>query len=559
MASDQYRRDYAHHLIEQVNKGHMTRRQLLIRASVFGFSATAAGSLLAACGGSSSSTSSPAASASGPPAPVKGGTAKVIISPSLTDIDPVTIYDQGGITLISQFCEYLIDLKDDMTLEGRLAESWTPNAKGDVWTFKLRQGIKFSDGSPFEAPDVVSTMDRLVDPKSGSAAQAALLGILSVGGTKAVDTYTVDFNLDQPFADFPYMVCTSSYNTVMLPRAYKGDWAKNPVGTGPWLMKEYVVKQKCTATKKPDYWRKDAQGRQLPYMDGVDWIMVADESASTLQLQSGAVDVQAQTVFQGAQALWTDPNIRVDIYPSPGIRELQMNTLKKPFTDVKVRQAVALSLDRDAINKALFDGKSIVGNDTFFQTPPYPNQPPTVARTQDHAKAKQLLADAGYPNGLDITLTTEDYLEVPQYAQLIKAQCEPAGINVTIDMIAYEKWYAGSNDNTPWLNVPFGITEWGPRPTPGVFVQAMLLPDSAWSSSHWNNPEFAGIFKQYMSTTDEASRLDLGTQLSTIQQNDTPIIVSFYITQLRAQKKNVFGIIGPGAFYCDMSQAFIVV
>ena len=110
-----------------------------------------------------------------------GGTLKVIISPSITDIDPVTIYDQGGITLISQFCEYLINLKDDMSLEGRLAESWTPNETGDVWTFKLRQGIKFNDGSPFEAPDVVATMDRLVDPKSGSAAQAALLGILSVG------------------------------------------------------------------------------------------------------------------------------------------------------------------------------------------------------------------------------------------------------------------------------------------------------------------------------------------------------------------------------------------
>jgi peptide/nickel transport system substrate-binding protein len=558
MSDDQYRRDYAHHLIEQVNKGHMTRRQLLVRASVFGFSATVAGSLLSACGGSSTTDTSASPSAAGAPEPVMGGTARVIISPSLTDIDPVTIYDQGGITLISQFCEYLIDLKDDMTLEGRLAESWEPNVTGDVWTFKLRQGIMFNDGSPFEAPDVVATMDRLVDPKSGSAAQAALLGILSVGGTKAVDATTVEFNLDQPFADFPYMVCTSSYNTVMLPRNYKGDWAKNPVGTGPWLMKEYVVKQKCVATKKPDYWRKDAQGRALPYMDQIDWIMVADESASTLQLQSGAVDVQAQTVFQGAQALWTDPNIRVDIYPSPGIRELQMNTLKKPFTDVRVRQAVALCLDRDAINKALFDGKSIVGNDTFFQTPPYPNQPPTVARTQDHAKAKQLIADAGFPNGLDITLTTEDYLEVPQYAQLIKAQCEPAGINVTIDMIAYEEWYAGSNDTTPWLNVPFGITEWGPRPTPGVFVQAMLLPDSAWSSSHWNNPEFAGIFKQYMSTTDEASRLDLATQLSTIQQEETPIIVAFYITQLRAQKKNVYGIIGPGAFYCDMSQAFIV-
>ena len=127
MASEQYRRDYAHHLIEQVNKGHMTRRQLLIRASVFGFSATAAGSLLAACGGSSSSggtTASP--SAAGAPEPVMGGTAKVIISPSLTDIDPVTIYDQGGITLISQFCEYLINLKDDMSLDCLLYTSPSP-------------------------------------------------------------------------------------------------------------------------------------------------------------------------------------------------------------------------------------------------------------------------------------------------------------------------------------------------------------------------------------------------------------------------------------------------
>ena len=292
-------------------------------------------------------------------------------------------------------------------------------------------------------------------------------------------------------------------------------------------------------------------------MDEIDYIMVEDESAPKLQLQSGAADVQAQTVFQGAQALWTDPNVRVDVYPAPGIRELQMHTKKEPFTDVRVRQAVALCLDRDAINEALFEGKSIVGNDTFFQTPPYPGQPPTVARMQDHAKAKQLIADAGYPDGLDITLTTEDYLEVPQFAQLIKAQCEPAGINVTIDMIAYEEWYAGENSVTPWLNVPFGITEWGRRPTPGVFVQAMLLPDSAWSSSHWNNPEFAGIFKQYMSTTDEASRLDLATQLSTIQQEETPIIVPY--SSLSCARRRTTSTASPAQarLYCDMSQAFI--
>ncbi|HEY5387345.1 MAG TPA: ABC transporter substrate-binding protein, partial [Thermoleophilia bacterium] len=189
MTDEQHRIDYAQHLIEQVNKGHMTRRQLLVRASVFGFSATAAGSLLAACGGSSSSSGSaaPAPSGSAAPAPVMGGTVKATIPPSITAVDPVTIYDQGGIVLISQFCEYLIDLDDKNGLKPKLAESWSPNQDASVWTFKLRQGVKFSDGSPFEAADVVATMDRLVNPKSGSSALAALGGILSPGGTKAVD------------------------------------------------------------------------------------------------------------------------------------------------------------------------------------------------------------------------------------------------------------------------------------------------------------------------------------------------------------------------------------
>jgi peptide/nickel transport system substrate-binding protein len=559
MASEKHTREYGEQLIEMVKTGRMTRRQLLVRASVFGLSATAAGQLLGACGSSDSEGSSPSASASSGtgPEPVMGGTLKVVISPSITDIDPVAVYDTGGATLVAQFCEYLIDMKEDLSLEGRLAESWTPNDTGDEWTFKLRQGVKFTDGSPFEAEDVVATMDRLVDPKGGSAALAALGGILSPGGTKAVDASTVQFNLDKPFADFPYLVCTSSYNTVMLPRTYEGDWAKNPVGTGPWLLDQYVAKQKCVAVKNPDYWRKDAQGRQLPYMDRIEWPMVADESASALQLQSGAIDVKANTPFQGAQALFNDPTLRVDAYKSTGLRALNMNNTMKPFTDPKVRQALALCLDRDAINQALFDGKSTAGYDSFFNSDVYPNMPQNAVRSQDHEKAKALLAEAGYPDGVEVTLTTMGYLEVPQFAQLIKAQCAPAGIDVKIEQIDYNKWYAGDADTTPWLNAQFGIVEWGPRPTPGVFVQAMLLPDSAWNSVHWDNQTFVDLFGQYMSTTDEAARLDLATQLSRIQQDETPMIVAFFITQLRAQKKTVHGIQGPGAFYCDVSQAFI--
>ena len=557
MNDEQYRREYGQHLVEQVKKGHMTRRQLLIRASVFGIGATAAGQLLAACGGgSSSSSASPAASGSGAPAPKTGGTAKVIISPSITDLDPVTIYDTGGITLIQQFCEYLINLNDDMTLKPVLAESWSPNTKGDVWTFKLRQGVKFNDGSPFGADDVVTTFDRLCDPKSGSAAQAALAGILAVGGTKKIDDATVAFNLEKPFADFPYLVCQSSYNTVILSRNYKAPWIKNHVGTGPYLLKSYTAKQSCTAAKNPTYWRKDASGTQLPYLDTVDWIMVADQSAQTLQLQSGAADVVAQTPYQGSQPLFADPNLKVSEYPSTGMREVFFNVNEKPWTDYRVRQAVAWCLDRPAIIQALFGGKGTLGNDTVFSSL-YPNAPTIPDRAQDIAKAKQLLSDAGYPNGLTVTLSTEKYLEVPQYAQLIKAQCAPAGITVNVNLVDYNTWYAGSPKSTPWLNANFGIVEWGQRPTPAVFIQAMLLPTSAWNSSHWNNKEFVTTFDQYMATVDQAARLDLATKLATLEQNDTPTLQAFWITQLRTQKKNVYNIIGPGDFYCDMSEAYI--
>ena len=559
MTDDQYRRDYAQHLIEQVNKGHMTRRQLLVRASVFGFSASVAGSLLAACGGTSD-TASPAASASGAPAPVMGGTLTGVIPPSITKMDPVTIYDQGGIVLVQQVVEYLIALDDKNGLVPSLAESWSGNTDASVWTFKLRQGVTFNDASPFEAADVVATMDRVLDPKSGSGALSALAGILAPGGTVATDASTVTFNLDKPFADFPYLVCQSSYNTGILPRSYAGDFVKNAVGTGPFMVKEYIDKQKCTMVKNPTYWGKDASGNQLPYLDGVNWTMIQDESAANLQLQSGTIDFQPQTVFQGSQALFADPNLRVDVYPGTGIREVAFNMQQEPWksSPKELRQAVAYCLDREALNKALFDGRSSVGNDTFWEPTVFPGSPPAPARVQDYTKAKELLTTAGFSTGTDIELTYSKYLENPQFAQLIQAQCKPAGINVKLNFVPYDAFYAGEANVTPWLNAPMVIVEWGSRPTPGVYAQAMLLPTSSWSSSHWDNKDFATTFDQYMATADETTRTPLATKLSQIQQDDTPILLAYFISQLRTQKKTIFGIGGPGSFYCIMKAAFQV-
>jgi len=564
MTDEQHAREYGQHLVEEVLKGKMTRRQLLVRASVFGLSATVIGNLLAACGSSGGGTAStPSASASAP-AVVTGGSLKAVIPPPLKTLDPVTIYDQGGIVLVYQICEYLIDLSNTNALIPKLALSWAPNQKGDVWTFKLRPGVKFNNGQPFEAADVVATMDILSNPKSGSGAAAALAGILSPGDTVAVDPTTVQFNLAKPFADFPYLVCSASYNTAMLPRNYSGNFLKNPVGTGPWTIKSYTVNQGCTLAKNPTYWGKDAQGRQLPYLDSVVYSFVTDASAANLQLQAHTVDVQVQTIFQGGQSVLNDPNLKVDVYPSTGIRELAMNTTKAPWTDARVRQAVAYCLDRVAINKALYGGRSNLGYDSLWEPTVFPGWPAPAPRAQDYNKAKSLLSAAGHPSGLDVTLTVANYLENPAYAQLIQAQCKPAGINVKINEISYNAYYAGTQTggasgygNTPWLNASMDITEWGSRPTPGQYAQAMLLPTSAWNSSNWKNQQFTSLFQQYESTADMATRTNLATQLSTLMQNETPVVIAFYISQLRSQWKNVWNVQGPGSFYFNVSQAYL--
>jgi peptide/nickel transport system substrate-binding protein len=263
--------------------------------------------------------------------------------------------------------------------------------------------------------------------------------------------------------------------------------------------------------------------------------------------------MQEETIYQGMQALSSDPSLKILEYPSTFFLGTHMNVTKAPFVDKRVRQAMAFCLDRNALNQVLYNGKGVIANDTVF-SPVFPNSPKIPARTQDYAKAKQLLADAGHPSGLTVTLAAYKNIEVPQYAQLIKAQCEPAGITVNIAMDSYDQYYSGNP--APWLSVPFGITEYAPRPTPGMIINFLLLPNAVWNSSHWNNAEFASLYNQYMATVDEAKGLELATKMATIQQDDTPELLTVWVTALRAMKKNVYGVRGPGSLFISLAETY---
>ena len=247
MEDQDVRRELGEHLVEEVLQGRMTRRQLMVRASVFGLSATAIGSLLAACGSSSPSTSASASAA----APKTGGTMRVTMVPPVGSPNPVTMYDAGSIAVVQQVCEYLVWVENDLSLRPVLAQSWSPDSTGKVWTFKLRQGVTFNDGSPFGADDVVFTFKLLTDPKTGSAALSNFEGVLVPSGVVKVDDATVAFHLERPFADFPYLVSSSNYNAVVLPQTFNNDFVKNPVGTGPFMITSYKGTEQATPEAQP--------------------------------------------------------------------------------------------------------------------------------------------------------------------------------------------------------------------------------------------------------------------------------------------------------------------
>jgi peptide/nickel transport system substrate-binding protein len=547
-----FQREYADHLLHEVLTGRMTRRQLLVRASVVGLSATLIGQVLMACGSSSSSSSSSSPSAAASGTPTAGGTLKLTMPSPTVAVDPTTMYDTGSIAIAQQVAEYLIWVNNDLSLRPVLAEKWSPNTNATVWTFNLRPGVKFQDGKPFGADDVVATMGILLNPKTVSAALSSFQGILSQGGVRKVDDSTVEFHLDGPFADFPYMVASTNYDCLILPSTFKpGTWQSDPVGTGPFKMTKFTPKQGATFVKNPTYWQ---MGR--PYLDGVDVQFIDDTQAEALALQSGSVDVMLSTPYQGSQALFSASGIKVLTTPSTMSRFLHMRVDMAPFTDKAVRQALAYTIDRPALVTNLFDGKAQVGNDNVF-CPLYPLAPTTVPqRAQDIAKAKQLLASAGHPNGLTMNLTVEEFEEVPQYATLLQSMAKQAGIDLKLNQVTVTYYY-GSGKNQPWLQVPMGITDWTFRGVPEQYFLPAFTSNGVWNSAHFKNPAFDAAAKGYDETLDEAKRRQYATTAASILTDETPAIIAYWISVNRAMKTGVMGLTSDPAEFLDLTTTYL--
>ncbi len=536
------RSEHENHLIDGLVDGRVSRRDFMRHGTVLGLSLPFLQTVATSVGVVGAPSLARAA--------MSGGTVRVAQTVPAAAIDPVTIADGGGVTVLSYVAENLCLSGPDLALQPLLAESWSPNKDGTVWTFKLRKGVKFHNGKTMTADDVVASIDRLADPKNGSNALSVFKGMLSKGGTRKVDDLTVEFHLDVANGNFPYALSTDNYNAVILPADYAGDFEKTMIGTGAFKLDKYTAKVGASFTRFDDYWG----GKPLP--DRLEVSFYNDYQPQILALQGGQVDIMQQVpVLQGV-ALLHDPSVDIISRPSTAHEEVHMRTDKAPFTDKRVRRAVALCLDRPKLVQGLMKGKAAIGNDSPFASA-FPSTDKSVPqREMDIAEAKKLLEAAGMANGFETTLTTEKYLEIPDYAVLIQNAVKPVGGKINLNVLDQGAYYGDAvYGKSPWLDSDMGITDYGHRGVPNVFLQAPLTSDGTWNSAHFHNKEYDSLVSGYIAALDLETQQAAAGKIQRLLLDETPILYTYFYDFLTATKKGMSGVEPTAMGHLFLTQA----
>lgn len=522
-------------LVEQFAWGRITRRQFIKRATVVGLSMSSVAVVIAACGGGTTSTAPSPGSAAGP----AGGTIRVA-SQRPVSLDPIAMQDVGGYGMIAQSFEFLCALNEtgDDIAPG-LATEWSSDDDGTVWTFKLREGVTWQDGSDFTADDVVATMERLV-----AAGNAGIKGVLESGGARAVDAVTVEMTLAGPNGNFPYLVSVFNAQSVITPAAYESGttFDANPNGTGAWKLESLDFATGARFVRNDAWW-----GGRTP-LDAVEFTYFDTIGSMVTAYQGGQIDAIVQFDVLSGAALFDDPDFDVIATRTAIHRQIWMRVDQGQFTDKRVRQALALSLDREGMIQQLLRGRAELANDHVI-APIYPYFDPStpLQRTRDVEHARALLAEAGVAD-LSAVLHAGQLLEIPDLAVLIQSNARDAGIDLQVQVESLDTYYG-----TQWCPAKpaeppcsgaaeLGIVEYGHRATPDIYLNAALKTNGIWNSSQYASVALDTAFAEFQAAIGVDAQKAACTKIQTILNEDVPILVPYFSNYLAGSSNRFTGI-----------------
>jgi peptide/nickel transport system substrate-binding protein len=433
----------------------------------------------------------------------------------IAQTDPAQISANGEVLIANHVYDYLVDIDAQNQIRPRLATAWRHSQDGLTYTFTLASGVTFHDGSPFGAKDVVWTYNRLRNT-SGLPTADLYENIVDI---QATGDLTVTFTLSETNPFFLYDL--SDNHALMMNEGTTDPTHFN--GTGPFKVVDYVAADRLTMTANKDYFIKD-----LPYLDGLEIIFFSDQTASADALRSGQIDLTMDLSTPLYVSLQERNDLIAQDVATNAFALVRLRTDEPPGNDPRVIQALKLATDREAVFQVVQQGYGAVGNDTpigpIFKTY-YTEQYALPAR--DPQAAKDHLAQAGYPNGLDLTLNLLNTFNFPDLASVIKEQWAEAGINVTISTLP-ESVYYGQGE---WLEAKLGITGWGHRPYPQFYLDVMLTCGAKWNETRFCDPQFDQLVETAGSTLDEQTRINAYHEIQRILIERGPLLVPYFFAQ----------------------------
>ena len=470
--------------------------------------------VLAGCGGGTTSTPAPAetgaAEATGEPAAVEQ-VLKYGTDTWPAGFDPHTISAIAATRVFNQVYETLIDFNPDMTFKGVLAESWE-NPDDVTYVFHLRQGVKFHNGREMTADDVVYSFQRVLGQTDygdiGALGSSASYygGIASI---EATDDYTVTMTLSEPNAAFMANL-TSSYGAIVCKEVVEAnDGSLSAIdtmcGTGPFMYKDSVVDNYITLVKNPDYWEEGA-----PKLDGITYYLLADESARLATLRTGDINLCSLSALNLSE-VEGDESIKVLSYQSNNYTYLGFNLSSEKLQDVRVRQAMSMAVDRDAIIDYVYNGEATVS--TFV--PPAmghwvwdaPAESPLY--TQDIDAAKALMEEAGYSDSNRMTLTMAAGLldSIRDTAVILQQQLKEIYIDVEITNLESGEYVDAWNIMyTPEAGYDAMCGQNGSGTDPNRAVSFFFSTTGGANKWGYSNAQVDELCAQGVATTDEAER-----------------------------------------------------
>ena len=474
--------------------------------------------------------------------PREGGTLKMAFADSPRVLDPPLMAQATEYMVTQNIYDNLTRIDEKLQAQPQLATRWSSDEQGRLWTFTLREGVKFHHGRELIAQDIVFTFERILDPKTGSPIRRTL----PIEKIEAIDAHTVRFRLPAPFADLPVLL--GGHYARILPHD-RGDLIKtDPSGTGPFRLVEFRPGDRIRMVRFKDYW-----DRGRPYLDELWQVNISQHATQVASLTGGDIQMMWEVPVAYIPSLERAAGVSLVEVKSPGFQPITMNSAHKPFDDNRVRLAMKYLVDRPDIIRAIWQGHATVAND---HTVP-PISPFWAATSPQHtydvAKAKALLAEAGYPSGFNLELwTSTERAGMQELAVAVQQMVAPAGIKIEIKTVPWAVYVP-----TVWLKKPFYGDNFVGRATIDETLTPYFRTAGPYNPGLLNNSQLDKLIDEGRSQTDLRKRKEIYAQAQQLISEEGHMVIAYHSNYVTAMSRKVKGYVVHPLRYADFRWTYL--